>query len=652
MQGKIKILFFDDNPDDVELMKIELEKVNFKYLSRWIDTKEGFVSELNEFVPDVILCDYSMPYFDGMDAFKLVKELEINIPFIVVTGTINEELALDFLNQGVDDFILKSSFGRVPKSILKAIERKTNEKIIKQSEANLKVIFNNTSEGFILTDENEYIKSFNTKAEEIVFLFKEQKIQTGKSVYEFIGESKKQLMQNKAAQVLGGLTIQYDDTYKLKNGKTGWINFSVNFVKVDGKIKGTCITIRDVTELKLIEEKINNTNRMYAFISEINKMIVQVHDEQTLFRKVCRIAIDNGKFKMAWIGIINNEEKSINLVEECGSHPEDIKLFTDLPIKNEGPVDYILHTSSFYLSNEIEENSTLSGWKSLATKRGIRSCLMLPIKKTGKIIGTFSLYSPIVNFFDTEEIVLLEEVAENISFTLDFFEKERLRKEAENELQSTNKQLYLLSYHLQNIREEERTHIAREIHDELGQQLTALKMDIGWIKHKQKNPDIEIDTKLQKMLDFSDSLIKTIRRISTELRPAIIDDLGLMAALEWKCHDFEEKQGIPCNFISTVKERKFDSNFSITVFRILQETLTNVSRHAEATEVAVSLFENEKLLFMDINDNGKGFDNYSVKKGKTLGILGMKERASLMGGELTIIGEINNGTQTKLAIPL
>ena len=212
--------------------------------------------------------------------------------------------------------------------------------------------------------------------------------------------------------------------------------------------------------------------------------------------------------------------------------------------------------------------------------------------------------------------------------------------------------MYLLSYHLQNIREEERTHIAREIHDELGQQLTALKMDIGWIKHKQKNPDIEIDTKLQKMLDFSDSLIKTIRRISTELRPAIIDDLGLMAALEWKCHDFEEKQGIPCNFISTVKERKFDSNFSITVFRILQETLTNVSRHAEATEVAVSLFENEKLLFMDINDNGKGFDNDSVKKGKTLGILGMKERASLMGGELTIIGEINNGTQTKLAIPL
>ena len=93
MQGKIKILFFDDNPDDVELMKIELEKVNFKYQSRWVDTKDGFVSELNEFVPDVILCDYSMPYFDGMDAFKLVKELEINIPFIVVTGTINEEPA-------------------------------------------------------------------------------------------------------------------------------------------------------------------------------------------------------------------------------------------------------------------------------------------------------------------------------------------------------------------------------------------------------------------------------------------------------------------------------------------------------------------------------------------------------------------------------
>lgn len=226
------------------------------------------------------------------------------------------------------------------------------------------------------------------------------------------------------------------------------------------------------------------------------------------------------------------------------------------------------------------------------------------------------------------------------------------RKNAEKEILEKNKQLRELSNHLETIREEERTAVAREIHDELGQQLTALKMDIDWVLHKQKAPEVAVVSKLQEMLKMNDGIINTVRRISSDLRPAIIDDLGLIATIEWKCANFEEKMGIPCRFISTVKERTFDKDFSINVYRILQETLTNISRHAAAKSVTVSLSENEAELFLEITDDGKGVDNEKTSDGKTLGIMGMKERAVLLGGELIITGTPNVGTITKLTLPL
>jgi two-component system sensor histidine kinase UhpB len=225
------------------------------------------------------------------------------------------------------------------------------------------------------------------------------------------------------------------------------------------------------------------------------------------------------------------------------------------------------------------------------------------------------------------------------------------RKKAEQEILQKNEELRQLSTHLQNVREDERKRIAREIHDELGQHLTALKMDVGWVIHKLGNTASPAVNKLNEVLQLSDDIINTVRRISSELRPAIIDDLGLMAALEWKCNDFEEKTGVPCRFVSTVKERKFHGDFGINVYRILQETLTNVTRHAEARSVRVSVSENEKEMLMEVKDDGKGIPADRINNGKTLGILGMKERAKLLGGELTIENDMNQGTITKLTLP-
>jgi signal transduction histidine kinase len=176
-------------------------------------------------------------------------------------------------------------------------------------------------------------------------------------------------------------------------------------------------------------------------------------------------------------------------------------------------------------------------------------------------------------------------------------------------------------------------------------------MDIDWISHKQISQDTIVTLKLKDMLRICNGIIGTVRKISSDLRPAIIDNLGLIAALEWKCNDFEEKMGIPCYFVSNVTERKFENIFCINTYRILQETLTNISRHAVANFVSVSINENGKELFLEITDDGKGINNKVINSRNALGILGMKERAALLGGKLKITGVTNKGTHIKLTIP-
>ncbi|MES2515484.1 MAG: PAS domain S-box protein [Bacteroidota bacterium] len=226
------------------------------------------------------------------------------------------------------------------------------------------------------------------------------------------------------------------------------------------------------------------------------------------------------------------------------------------------------------------------------------------------------------------------------------------RKKSEEEILEKNKQLKSLSNHLQTIREEERKNVAREIHDELGQHLTALKLDIDWILHKQTNPDPKVIIKLHEMLDINDGIINTVRRISSDLRPALLDDLGLIATIEWKCADFEERSGVKCQFISKIKERKFSKDFSIHMYRILQESLTNVNRHSGANKVAVILAELDNNLVLEIQDNGKGITPEHANNSKRLGILGMKERAGLLNGKLEIIGKEKKGTCIKLILSL
>ncbi len=300
---KTKILIIEDSKSDIDLILYELDKSGINYESLVTQSEAGLRTSLEEFNPDVVLSDYSLPSFDGLRAFKITEEIIPGRPFIVVSGTIGEERAVELIKNGVTDYTIKDKlYTLVPK-----IQRALKDAEEKQ-------------------------------------------------------------------------------------------------------------------EKKITDEKLYKVNRLYNFISEVNQNIVRVKDEASLFRNACEMAIAFGKFKMAWIGFFDFEEKTISLVEQFGIAQEDLHLFNKTTYDTGGPQSVVLRTEKYFICNDIRNDLKLVHWRAFALARGINSCLVLPLRKGGIIVGTFNLYSTELNFSGEDEINLLVEVTNDISFALNVFE--------------------------------------------------------------------------------------------------------------------------------------------------------------------------------------------------------------------------------------
>lgn len=226
----------------------------------------------------------------------------------------------------------------------------------------------------------------------------------------------------------------------------------------------------------------------------------------------------------------------------------------------------------------------------------------------------------------------------------------RIRERKEEDLKRSRQQLRDLSAHLQTAIEQERTHLAREIHDELGQALTVLRMDAIFIESRADRAIVT--DRVRKMIEFIDSTAKTVQSICSELRPSILDDLGLTAAMEWLIDEFRKRSDIRYDYSFNPEEMVLPRDISTAAFRILQETLTNVSRHAGAREVMIKLEAGEKLLTMTVKDDGRGITEEEIDRLDSFGLLGMKERALNLGGNLEITGDPGSGTEVRLTIAL
>jgi signal transduction histidine kinase len=236
------------------------------------------------------------------------------------------------------------------------------------------------------------------------------------------------------------------------------------------------------------------------------------------------------------------------------------------------------------------------------------------------------------------------------------FQRERTTRRRSGSVQSEitvlRKQVRALVRQVQTTRDDERGRLARELHDELGQSLTALKLDLARFKIGLENKRRPLNREVSEMLASVDGLVDSVRSLAGELRPRILDDFGLIAAVEWQIARFQKKSELKCTFSLPEQEPELNPDQATALFRILQEALTNVVRHAEATQFAVNMHYDDAWVNLEIFDNGRGVDQEVASHILRRGLIGMQERAAALGGEAIIEPRQRGGTRVSVRIPI
>jgi PAS domain S-box-containing protein len=285
---------------------------------------------------------------------------------------------------------------------------------------------------------------------------------------------------------------------------------------------------------------------------------------------------------------------------------------------------------------DIEHDPLWEGQRSLAREHGLRSCWSFPIlDDDDRVLGTFALYHRAPRAIDDAARELMKRAAHVAGIVL-------VRR-------ALDEQRRALAGRIEAAREDERTAIARDVHDQLGQALTALKLDVGWLQRRTQ--DEVLVRKLEDMARSTDEILRSVRRIASDLRPGILDELGLRAAIEWQAEEFAARSSTPCAVRSDLTDVQLERGLATNVFRICQEALTNIARHASAKHVEIALGLEHGKLRLEIADDGIGVPEVGPR-GTTLGILGMRERAWRLGGECTVKRRLPHGTIVTVVVPL
>ena len=225
-------------------------------------------------------------------------------------------------------------------------------------------------------------------------------------------------------------------------------------------------------------------------------------------------------------------------------------------------------------------------------------------------------------------------------------------KQAEKQLEHSRDELRALAVNLQFLRESERTAIARELHDEFGQTLTSLQLGLSWIAQRVTPQQRSVQAKARSLSTLVTTMVQSVKRIAVELRPGVLDELGLVKALQSLAQEFEGHTGIRCRFETNLEKAKLARVGSVALFRITQAALTNVARHAQASTATIALMKHGDDLMLSVNDNGKGITKKAIQDHNSLGIIGMRERAIALDGTLILRGSKEKGTTLTIRIPL
>lgn len=504
-----------------------------------------------------------------------------------------------------------------------AIRDISERKKVEEEVRFLASIAKNIQDPVVSVDSNSNITRWNDAAERL-FEWKSDEVMGQRITkildVEYPNESRENIL---AAFEKAGFW-QGEVIYHTKSGRVVNVLSTASHMKDNlGNITGYLVLVRDITERKGMEEKLRQSEEIFR------SLVTTVKDYAI-------IMLDTNGNIVTW----NKGAQSINGYAEEEIKGKNISIFYRMEDKPREQAGHALEMAKQNGSFEKE------GWRG---------------RKDGSVFWAnviiTALYddnNKLIGFAKVTRDMTERKQAEDI---LTNFNKELSRQvqEKTKEIQETSIQLRQLSAHLQTAREEERKSIARDMHDELGQMLTGLRMDVVWLRKNVNIIDETVSFRFERTLELLNETRQAMRRISTSLHPVILEDLGLIAALEWQVKEFEKRSGITTTFSyksAAINDKEITASLKIGIYRVFQESLTNVAKHAEARNADCSLKRKEDYLILSISDDGKGFVPDEIKEKKTLGLVSIRERAIMMGGNYEIHSIPGEGTTILLTVPI
>jgi diguanylate cyclase (GGDEF)-like protein/PAS domain S-box-containing protein len=423
----IRLLMVEDNLGDAELELRQLKRAGLMVTHRLVETAEGLAGALRDFTPDVVVSDFSMPLFDGLSALRMVRELAPDTPFLFVSGTLGEDHAIRALKEGATDYVLKGDLARFPSAVERALAEAKERKERRVAQAGLGRAQTMAKLAHIVTRAGG---AFERWSENLPSLIGADAASMPGSIREWmkmVHPDDRAMFRAKPLEANAtGKRVDLD--YRLCRGDGKWVHLRqvIEPLSASAGVAEWFSTIQDVSEQKRAEEKIGRLSRLYHVMSETNSAIFRVRERAEVYREACRIAVDVGMFKLAWIGLVDEAAGSIAVAASRGATPAYIAAMPvrlDAAPGSEGLGARAVREKRPMIANDIANDARIQ-LRQQALENGLRSLVILPLIVSGRACAVLALYSDAVGFFDQEEMKSLLDLAGDLSFALEHIDKQ------------------------------------------------------------------------------------------------------------------------------------------------------------------------------------------------------------------------------------
>ncbi len=444
-KASLRVLFFEDNPDDVALSLLALRSSEFEVLSEVAANLPEFQEALRAGPYDIILSDYRVPCSTGMDAFDAMKAAGLSIPFILVTGSLGDERAVECLKEGVADYVLKDRLARLPVAIRLALDERRQqaqrvqaEETLRRSEASYRSLIQSAPCGILRSNAEDG-----------------RLLEANAALAEMLGyDSPADLL---AEGVSGGVMLDLETCRRFIEACER--HERVREIEVEWTRKdGIAITVRlmgrllkdengapacfemiaeNATDRRRAEQRIRQLNRLYSVMSHAGQAIVRIRERNELFREICRIVVQEGHFRMAWVGMVKPDADTVIPMAHWGmeeGYLEGMHITLSDEPNGRGPVGSSIRENTHILSDDVDTDPRMALWRERAHQWGYRSMGAFPLRLRGDTVGAIAIYAHEPGLFDSENVALLDELAEDVSFALESMEAQKMHRLAVDEL--------------------------------------------------------------------------------------------------------------------------------------------------------------------------------------------------------------------------